>query len=157
MTMPRALQLFFAWLAGLSGFVAGAAIVGLILLAMDRDPPYKLLSVEPATCYPGGEVRFHSKVWRDPSRDCAGDVTRSMTDASGTTRFVGYATFADDDVDRMERECPGCADSSIVCPSQSAIGPAVMRSTLRYRCNITQWVKPIEVVVERPFTVTPRP
>ena len=141
------------WLLASTGFVLVLSLAGLFVLAMDRDPPYKLLSVEPAEAYPGGEVKFVSRVWRDTSRDCSAKVARFITDAAGVERFVERGAFADAAIDSMERATPGKGSVGVPVAAETACGKATMRSELLYRCNITHFIRPIEVTVERKFMV----
>jgi hypothetical protein len=122
-------------LAWLPRLVLLVAVVMVVIQAMDRHPPFEVLSVEPVSARAGEVVTITAKVRRD-------------TD-------YPVVMFSDAMIDNMHRMAPGVLRVSIVVPSNAAPGAASLVSVLRYRCNRTHALWPIEVTTELPFTVAP--
>jgi hypothetical protein len=133
-------------------------LIALIIVgvqAADREPPFRLLRVEPAFARPGDIVTIHADVWRDPHRRCAVDVARSMYDSLGKRSDYPVAYFSAEAVALNEASFPGRMSPSLLVPDTATPGPAVVVSSLQFRCNRTQTLWTIEASHKLPFTVLP--
>ena len=146
------------WLHGfqwLSRILSVTCVAVLVVLALDREPPYRLLYIDPAVGRAGGEVLFVSHVWRDPHRNCSSTLSRALIDKRGGVKQLGVFETSDEWIDKEEAAHPGLAFARVDIPPNWPPGPAVMRTVLLYRCNITHALMPIEITVDRPFQVLP--
>jgi hypothetical protein len=141
-----------AWIPRLMILVA---VVLVAVQAADREPPFAVLSVEPAQARAGEPVVITAKVKRDMSRDCSVSMSRSLFDSSGARVDYPLARFSDAAIDLMERVGPGMLRVSIVVPINASVGPANLVSVLDYRCNRVHSLWPIEVTTYLPFDVIP--
>ena len=132
-----------------------ASIGAFGILALDRTPPYTLIRSEPVEGRAGDYIRIVSSVWRDKTRDCKVDYYRFMVDSSGKQFDLGRFHMSDATVDKLEARNPGRGDVVVRIPPLMEPGPATMRTVLLYQCNIAHALWPIEITVERPFTVLP--
>lgn len=140
----------FFWVAKLSIFL-GAVVMA--VYAFDREPPFTLLSVEPAIALPGHFVKITAKVHRDTSRNCTASFSRYIHDGA-QTRFFSDASFASDAmIDTMEKKYPGKLMIAIRIPDEAVPGPAQIETILRYQCNKVHALWPIEVTLQMPFTI----
>lgn len=144
----------FSWIAWT---LNAATIVALLVLAVDRDPPFSVISVEPAAARAGEVVIIRARVHRDKERDCSAVFSRYVFDAKGT-RFDNLAQPArasDKFIDEMERLDPGRLTVAFVVPAEVRAGPARLETVLNYRCNVVHALLPIEVTTQMAFTVLP--
>jgi hypothetical protein len=131
------------------------AFVVVLAQAADRDPPFQILSVEPAHARPGEVVIINARVWRDNSRNCSATMSRSMFDSSLARYDYPVAVFSDQLIDAMETKTPGQMRVALVVSAQATPGPADLVSVLAYRCNRVHAFWPIEVTTHMPFEVRP--
>lgn len=136
-------------------------VVGLVMLlgyALDREPPFRVLSVEPAAAYPGDMVTIRAHVWRDMDRDCSVSWSRFLF-APGVGRVdIASATAGASLVRRLERLDPGRLTITIQVPPTATAGQATLATELDYACNkFHSLVWPIHVEADFPFTVLPYP
>ena len=123
-------------------------------LAFDRQPPFKVNGVFPSQAYPGEPVTIVASVWRDTKRNCAVDMDRHAYDSELRRTDYPRASFSPEDIRRMDALDPGMMRPTIVVSSNSACGPASLVTNLYYSCNqAQQWILPIHVRAELPFTV----
>lgn len=123
-------------------------------LAVDRDAPFRLTRVYPAQAYPGESVTIQAEVWRDTSRECAVEMDRHAIDADLQRTDYPRAVFSPADIATMEKTSPGMMRPTVLVSSNAACGPATVVSNLYYSCNqAQQWILPIHVRIELPFTV----
>ena len=140
------------WIPRLMLFVAAVLI---IIQAMDREPPFGILSVEPASARPGELVTITARVKRDSTRDCSAAMSRSIFDSSGQRSDYPIMRFSDAVIDDMERRMPSMLKVTIQVPANATPGPAQLVSVLDYRCNRVHALWPIEVTTVMPFEVIP--
>jgi hypothetical protein len=123
-------------------------------LAFDRQPPFKVNAVFPSQAYPGEPVTITAAVWRAVERDCAVDMDRHAYDASLQRTDYPRASFSAQDIKRMEARDPGMMRPTVVIAANAVCGPASLVTNIYYSCNqAQQWILPIHVRVELPFTV----
>lgn len=123
-------------------------------LVIDRNPPFRVEQVYPAAAYPGEPVTIPAAVWRDTGRDCAVDMDRYAMDTDLQRTDYARASFSPQDVSKMEKRDPGMMRPTILISGNAACGPATLVTNLYYSCNqAQQWLLPIHVRTELPFTV----
>ena len=137
--------------------IIAAAVCVVIYYAADREPPFAVLSVEPATAYPGEFVTIKAKVERQADRNCSAEFARYIFDAQGTRYDISTGTASAELVSRMERADPGVLKVSVLVPPSAAPGKAHLVTVLDYACNRTHRIAPIQVTTDMPFTVLPLP
>lgn len=123
-------------------------------LAVDRDPPFRVEQVYPAAAYPGETIAIPAAVWRDTARDCAVDMDRYVLDSDLQRTDYPRASFSPLDIADMEKRAPGMMRPSVLLSANAACGSAMLVTNLYYSCNqAQQWLLPIHVRAELPFTV----
>ena len=140
------------WIPRLMLFVAAVLV---IIQAMDREPPFQVLSVEPAFARAGDTVTITAKVKRDTTRNCSASMSRSIFDSDGKRSDYALQKFSDAMIDDMEQRNPGVLRVSVQVPQNANIGTARLVSVLDYRCNRVHALWPIEVTTTLPFEVIP--
>lgn len=138
--------------------LAGSVLVFTWQAMTDRDPPFKVLSVEPAFAKPGDMVTIRQRVWRDPKRLCSASWSRFMW-ATGIGR-IDLANdlpkhVGPDFINRLEKIDPGHLTVTVQVPPIAQPGPGVLVTELSYWCKPAQKWFPINVTAEAPFTVLP--
>jgi len=133
-------------------------VIGIVMLtwqlAFDRHPPFKVNHVYPAQAHPGESVTIPASVWRDIGRECAVDMDRHAFDAGLQRTDYPRASFSPADILNVEKTSPGMMRPTVVISSNAVCGPATLVTNLYYSCNqAQQWLLPIHVRVELPFTV----
>ena len=142
----------FLWIAQV---IIAASLCVVAWFAMDREPPFAVLSVEPAAAKIGETVMIKAKVRRDVSRHCAADFTRYVFDVNDVRFFIDDGRASSDMIDRMEKRTPGELKVAFVVPNVANPGPATLETVLHYQCNRIHKIWPIEVTTTMPFTVLP--
>ena len=139
------------WIAQTTIFI-GLIMVG--WMAMDREPPFVVMSVEPAAAKPGDWITIKGHVKRDLSRHCSASWSRYVFD-SGGKHFVleSGVTVTDQLIRDFDRIAPGQINLSFRVPQTAAVDEARVESILEYRCNRTHLLWPIEVTAIYPFEV----
>lgn len=132
-----------------------AALLIVLVQALDRRPPFGLLHVYPAQARPGEVVTIYAEVRRDGARQCEVDVNRSLNDAHGKRWDYPEAHFSAEAVALTEARTPGRMAPTFVLPTSAAPGPAEITTSLRYRCNKTHAIWPITLTHTLPLTVLP--
>lgn len=145
-------MLRYAWIPNWTIF---AALLIVAVQALDRDPPFAVLQVYPAAARPGETVTIHAEVWRDPMRQCAAIMGRSVFDSSKVRFDYPVASFSASSIAKMDRDTPGRMAVSLVVPFGASAGPAELVSVLDYRCNQAHVLWPITVTTHIPFTILP--
>jgi hypothetical protein len=141
-----------AWVPRLMLIVA---MVLIVWQATDREPPFHVVSVEPAHAHPGEVVVITARVKRDTTRNCSATMSRSIYDSTGARADYPVTRFSDSMIDMMEKETPGMLRVALLVPMQATSGPARLVSVLDYRCNRVHSLWPIEVTTIMPFEVLP--
>lgn len=123
--------------------------------ALDRKPPFAVLSVDPAFVQAGEVVTITAKVWRDQRRTCSAEFARFIYDSDGRRFDLGASYATAQMIADQERKTPGVLRVSLVVPMGTPPGPAALVTGLAYKCNRTHQWAPIEVTTTMPFTVLP--
>lgn len=131
------------------------AIALVVYYAMDRDPPFAVVSVLPAQARPGEYVTLQATVRRDVDRRCSADFSRYLYDSAGSRFDLGRSSASAEMIDSLERTSPGFLKVSIKLPEVMEPGQADMQTVLAYRCNKVHTIWPIEVTTDIPFLVLP--
>ena len=122
----------------------------------DREPPFAVLSVEPAAAKPGEFVTIRAKVRRDIQRKCSVSFSSAILDSHGTrVQDFGTVHFTAEMVEEMERRNPGKLAVRIQVPPGMSPGPAALVIPREYVCNRTHVLLPIPVMDTMHFTVLP--
>ena len=132
-----------------------AALIVVMVQALDREPPFHLLSVEPAAAKPGETVRLRMAVTRDITRPCSASFSRYVVDSEATRYFLDASQASRKLIEAIELRTPGRLDVAFKVPDASAIGPATLITSLEYTCNKVHYLWPIEVTMTAPFEVLP--
>ena len=144
------------WFVAVSRSLSIVFLIVILVMAADRQHPYKLLSVAPAEVHACGQLEFISRVWRDTSRDCSAQVHRELVDNRGFRFTVPAPVATDETIDQAEHEYPGLGMAVVELPCWWRPGASAMVSSIFYRCNPTHVFAPIQVTVVRPFTALPK-
>lgn len=145
-------SLLVAWLIILS------SAVQCIFWALDREPPFKLLSYTATAARAGDSLKLDSQVWRDETRKCRIDYTRYIYDSTKREAPLPSApSVSAAQRDEFALNSPGWRRELVPIPEGLAPGPAVIRSTLNYYCNPLQewWTWPIVVQTEYQLPILP--
>ena len=127
--------------------------LALVWFAADREPPFTVLRVWPASAAPGEEITIHVDVKRQIDRNCSARMSRSIFYSTQERTDLGTAHFSAQTIAAMERATPGRLHVNFVVPKGADPGPAALVSSLEYVCNAThRWV-PIEMTTTMPFTI----
>jgi hypothetical protein len=142
----------FLWAAKAMIFVS----LGLLVLyAADREPPFEVLSVEPAEARPGDQITIYASVRRDVSRGCSAEFSRYVFDARGMRHDMGTSIASAQMIADMQRRTPGQLIVTFQVPANASPGQARLDSVLHYRCNKVHSLWPIDVTTSLPFMVLP--
>lgn len=133
--------------------IAGIALVA--YYAADREPPFAVLSVEPAEARAGDYITIVANVRREVDRMCDADFSRYLYDATGARYDMGHAIASAEMIAALERRDNGRLRVSFLVPYGAAPGAASLQSVLNYKCNKIHRLWPITVTTELPFTVLP--
>lgn len=125
------------------------------LMALDRDPPFKLLDYWTSQPRPGGVLVVRARVQRALERDCSVTFSRYLFDRFGARHEGGGPQVMTPRALRnMDAMAPGELNVQMTIPVGFPPGPAVMTTVLEYRCNALQDVlRPIGVEMQIPFEV----
>jgi hypothetical protein len=123
--------------------------------AADREPPFAVISTEPAEVRAGEFVTLRSAVYRDIERGCNTEFSRFLWDSHGARFDLGTSKMSAQAIAAMDRQSPGQLVMSVHVPSAVSPGPARLQTVILYRCNRTHAWWPIESVADMPFTVLP--
>lgn len=122
--------------------------------AFDRTPPFEILSHQPASGKPGGQLVVVADVRRDLSRGCSAYFTRHLYSPAGYRYDLEGLQFASaEQVRDIEARQPGRLALAIELPMSLSAGTAHLVTNLQYRCNPLHAVWPINVTTDIPFTV----
>jgi hypothetical protein len=133
------------------------AIGQITVWAMDRKPPFALLSAEVNSPRPGEQLMMSAKVRRDLHRDCSVVFSRYLFDSIGVRYDLsGQQVMGPDAIRNMNALAPGELNLIVRIPETFRPGPAVFSTVLEYRCNPLQdLVRPIHVQMHVVFEVRP--
>lgn len=142
----------FMWL-----LLVGIICVGVYQASTDREPPFRVLEVEPAAARAGEIVTIRQRVVRDMSRPCNVKWTRFLwAPGMGRIDLTPEAVLVGPDfIRRMEERSPGRLVVSVRIPDTAQAGQGSLVTHLDYWCKTAQRAWPITVVTDVPFTVLP--
>jgi len=131
----------------------------MLVWALDRTPPFELISIEPAVATPGESAVLIMHVRRDAGRDCSAILTRWVIDGKGVKiDLEGQQRISAEAIRDLERRTPGLLITSVPVPLSAFAGDALLVSDLEYVCNpVQRWWWPIGVTTKAPFTIAARP
>lgn len=129
----------------------------LTIWALDRHPPFELISAEVNTPRPGGQLMIAAKVRRDLHRDCSVLFGRYLFDSIGVRYDIsGPQLMSPQALRQMNAMAPGELNLILPLPATFRPGPGVFSTVLEYRCNPLQdLIRPIHVQMHVPFEVAP--
>jgi hypothetical protein len=142
---------------GIARAIIFVAFCLVLYYAADREPPFAVLTVEPAYAQPGQSITIKAAVRRDVERGCNAEFSRYVFDSGGAGFDLGHAISSAEMISRMERDFPGALMVKFQVPADAQPGPALLQTVLDYRCNRTHNLWPIQVTTAMPFTVLPLP
>lgn len=140
---------------GIARAIILAALVVVLYYAADREPPFKVLAVQPSSARPGEYISIRASVIRETWRQCNAEYSRYMFDATNTRFNLGTDLASHELIEAQERKTPGMLMLKFRLPEAVQPGPAILQTVLQYRCNRTHAFWPIDVTTEIPFTVLP--
>ena len=132
-----------------------ALSVAVIVLALDREPPFVVLTVEPAYARPGQIVVIRASVQRDLTRQCSAEFTRYIFDSERTRWYLDSGQASPALIETLEVKSPGRLAVAFRVPDDAAPGVGSLEAVLDYRCNKVHYLWPIQVTTDLPFTVLP--
>jgi hypothetical protein len=142
-------------LCGLSMFFVsvGQAVVW----AMDRTPPFEVLSYK-ATPAPRGElVTINIEVKRDLSRMCGVTYSRVFVDSDGVTWDLteGVRLMTAQALNELDKRNPSMLTLKIKVPQKASIGQGTVMTVMEYICNPVHQLYPIPLVMLTSIQVIP--
>lgn len=159
MEVARALAGFANQFILATEWLARCIILGGLTLvlyyASDREPPFAVISTEPAEVKAGEFVTLKSAVYRDVTRGCNTEFSRFLWDSHGARFDLGTSKMSAAAIAEMERMSPGQLIVSVHVPPAVSPGPARLQTTILYRCNRVHSLWPVEMTADMPFTVLP--
>ena len=137
-------------------FLVGLTIQ-LAVWALDREPPFRLISYTAAPVRPGGVLHIDGIVRRDLGRRCGMVGSRYITDSIGVRYDVASANaMTANALAQLDAAAPGRLLQAHRIPAYITPGPAKMVTTMVYSCNILHdLIRPIPVDVVIAFEVLP--
>jgi hypothetical protein len=139
-------------------FVLVAFAIELAIWAVDRAPPFEILSVDPAMAAPGQQVQLTARVRRDVDRYCSVTYTRHIYDGANFRHDLeGAQRMNVEAIRAMDARAPGMLHVALRVPADAVPGSAALVTTLDYECNPLHAAWPIHVVSEMQFTILEPP
>jgi len=137
-------------------FLVGLTIQ-LAVWALDREPPFVMLSYTATPVQPGGVLHIDGIVRRDLGRRCGMVGSRYILDSGGIRYDMGGpGMMSASALDRMNAAAPNELHQAYLIPAYIRPGPATMTTTMAYSCNILHdLIRPIPVDVVIAFEVLP--
>ena len=137
--------------------VISLALVQVSVWAMDRSPPFALLSFKVNSPQPGQLLTVEAKVRRDLDRECSVYFSRYLFDSIGVRYdLTGPQMMSPSAIRQMDSLAPGELNLILPVPTTFRPGPAVFSTVLEYRCNPLQdLIRPIYVQMHIAFEVMP--
>ena len=125
--------------------------------AMDRSPPFRVVSHQVNSPHAGGVLTVRAKVQRDLERDCSVTFSHYLLDRNGARHEnTGQQVMTAQAIRNMDAMAPGELNVQMLVPANFPPGPGSMTTVLEYRCNPLQDVaRPIPVEMNIPFEVLP--
>ena len=134
--------------------VFAIAAAQIAVWSIDRDPTFKITSVEPQFGIAGAPVVLTAGVQRDISRRCDANLTRYLVDNTGARWEIdGPVHLSYWAILSAQKRSPGHITVALNIPSDAAPGPATLISSVENHCNPLHRLWPIESMTEIPFTI----
>ena len=126
-------------------------------MALDREPPFRLMSYWTNQPKPGGVLVVRAKVHRDLERECSVTFSRYLFDKVGARHEAsGPQLMTPQALRNMDALAPNELNLQVPIPATFPPGAATLTTVLEYRCNPLQDVlRPINVELNMPFEVAP--
>ena len=150
----------FLWIAQLV-FISVAVFV--TASALDRAPPFAVLTHKPIVVRAGTMGAINVPVWRDLDRHCDATLDRYIFDATGR-RFdvLSGVNYPDSLIRKIAADSPGRLVLGVPFPPLQTNGdggivpgPARLVSQLLYVCNKGHYIWPIQVQAEINIIIAP--
>jgi hypothetical protein len=132
-----------------------AALALVVYYAMDREPPFAVVSVIPASARAGEYITLEAVVRRDIDRKCSAEFSRYLFDAAGSRYDLGHSISSAEMIEQIQETYPNILRISLMLPPTMEVGLANMQTVLEYQCNKVHRIWPIIVTTDIPFTVLP--
>jgi hypothetical protein len=142
----------FVWVAQC---IIALSILAVLYYATDREAPFQIISVEPASARSGEYVTIRATVRRDVSRKCAADFSRYIFASNGARFDLGRHHASPELIQEVAKMNPTGLSVSVMVPEGAETGPARLVTALEYECNKVHALWPIEVTTVLPFTILP--
>jgi hypothetical protein len=125
--------------------------------AMDRDPPFQVLSYRVWPVRAGGVLWIDADVRRDLARDCHVELSSSIVDSIGVRWDLGTTqSVSPEGIRELDAKSPGKLMRKMQLPPGMTPGPASVLSSMIYRCNpLHDVARPISVQTRFDFEVLP--
>jgi hypothetical protein len=137
--------------------MAVAGCVQIAVWALDRRPPFHLVSVQPALAIPGQSVVLTMVVRRNVERECSVTWSRWVFDGRNVRiDLEGQQQMGAAGISDIEVRNAGRLTISVPIPSSAFPGGAELVYDLDYVCNPLQRWWPINVVARVPFEIANR-
>lgn len=124
-------------------------------MALDREPPFRLLSYWASQPTPGGVLVVRAKVHRELDRECSVTFSRYLFDRFGARHeATGPQMMSPQALREMDASAPGELNLLVPIPAYFPPGQARLSTISEYRCNALQDVlRPINVEMNMWFEV----
>jgi hypothetical protein len=140
--------------------LAVVMVAAVLLTALDREPPFRILQHEPVRIRAGTQAYVDVPVWRDRTRTCNAEYDRYLFDSTGTRFDLTTGAYASD---ALIRSLPqGRLMFSFYVPQQRtdstsglALGPGAIVTPLRYYCTKGHHFWPLEITTTIPVLIEP--
>ena len=131
--------------------------VPVLYWALDRSPPFELISAQTNSPRPGEIMYVDARVRRDIHRECTAEFSRYLFDRNGSRHEAqGPQLMTAQAIREMDAANPGVLRVQMQIPFGFPPGPAKMVTVLQYRCNPLQDLfRPINVQMSIPLEVLP--
>ncbi len=104
--------------------------------ALDRSPPFRVLSHQVNSPHAGGVLTVRAKVQRDLERDCSVTFSHYLLDRNGARHEnTGQQVMTAQAIRNMDAMAPGELNVQMLVPANFPPGPGSMTTVLEYRCK----------------------
>lgn len=133
-----------------------ASALGLLVMHLDRAPPFVSLSYTAAPAKPGGTALIEAQVHRDLRRNCSVKFSRFFIDSAGTRwEVTALNTVTPKGLRAFDLASASRLRIPVPVPVGASPGMATLIIPLAYHCNVVQELLPIDVVLTYQFEVLP--
>ena len=141
-------SILFAWA------IIAVCMVLLGVWALDRKPPFALISSDLSYTAAGNFAVVKAHVRRDLGRNCSAAYSRQFYDSTGV-RFdlVNNVVATPSSIQLLNNLTPGSLVVTFLVPTTAVKGSGKLVSVLEYRCNPLHYLWPIDVVYSVPMEI----